>query len=60
MEGLLHSHLYLAWNLARQACLRYAELAATCARKCRELPSREQIITALDSEEFQEILGTGS
>lgn len=52
--------LYLARNLARQACLRYAELAATCTREGRRLPRREQIISALDSEEFQGVLGAGS
>ncbi len=50
-------YLYLARNLARQACLRYAELATSCIQKGRPLPNRDQIITALDEGWFDELLG---
>lgn len=49
--------LYLARNFARQACLRYAELARSCIREKRPLPSRDDIITALDEGRFDELLG---
>lgn len=52
-------YLYLARNFARQACLRYVELATRCIREGRPLPGRDQLIAALDEGRFQELLGGG-
>jgi hypothetical protein len=52
-------YLYLARNFARQACLRYAELAATCIREGRPMPDRGQIIAALDEGRFDNLLRNG-
>jgi len=50
-------YLYLARNLARRACLRYAQLAASCTREETSLPNREQIIAALNEGRFEELMG---
>lgn len=50
-------YLYLARNLARRACLRSAELAASRIQKGMPLPDREQIIAALDEGRFDELMG---
>lgn len=50
-------YLYLARNFARQACLRYTELARNCTREGRPLPDRDVIITALNEGRFDELLG---
>ncbi len=50
-------YLYLARNLARRACLRYTELAASRIQKGMPLPDREQIIAALDEGRFDKLMG---
>ena len=53
-------YLYLARNLARRACLCFLELARDCIQKGRQLPEREQILTAIDQGCFEELAGSGS
>lgn len=53
-------YLYLARNLARRACLRFLELARNCIQESRQLPEREQILTAIDQGCFEKLAGGGS